>query len=38
MDRDFFAPSPEQQQVVLLEADTIRQAKSFIESCERLVG
>jgi len=27
MNRDFFDPSPEDQQVVLIDADTLRQAK-----------
>ena len=34
MNRDFFDPSPEDQQVVLIDADTLRKAERLIESCE----
>jgi hypothetical protein len=34
MNRDFFDPTPEDQQVVLIEADTLRKAEKLIESCE----
>ena len=34
MPRDFFDPSPEQQNVALLDAATLRQAEVLIESCE----
>jgi hypothetical protein len=32
--RDFFDPSPEQQNVVLIESTTLRTAERLIESCE----
>jgi hypothetical protein len=32
--RDFFDPSPEDQQVVLIDAETLREAEKQIESCE----
>jgi hypothetical protein len=32
--RDFFDPSPEQQNVVLINAATLREAEKLIESCE----
>jgi hypothetical protein len=32
--RDFFDPTPEEQQVVLIDADTLRKADKLIESCE----
>jgi len=35
MPRDFFDPSPEDQAVVLVDAATVRNAESVIESCER---
>jgi hypothetical protein len=34
MPRDFFDPPPEQQNVVLIRAGTLRQAELRIESCE----
>jgi len=34
MSRDFFDPSPEQQNIVLLDAVTLREAENLIESCE----
>jgi uncharacterized protein with PIN domain len=34
MIRDFFAPTPEEQIVVLVDAATLRQAERLIESCE----
>ena len=34
MTRDFFDPTPEQQNVVLIRAGTLRQAERRIESCE----
>ena len=34
MPRDFFDPTPEQQNVVLIRAGTLRQAERLIESCE----
>jgi hypothetical protein len=34
MPRDFFDPTPEQQNVILIEATTIRRAELLIESCE----
>jgi hypothetical protein len=34
MPRDFFDPAPEQQNVVLIRAGTLRQAERRIESCE----
>jgi hypothetical protein len=34
MSRDFFDPSPEQQNVVLIDAATLRKAEKLIESCE----
>jgi len=35
MNRDFFDPTPEDQQVVLIDADTLRKAEKLIESCEQ---
>jgi hypothetical protein len=35
MPRDFFDPTPEQQKVVLIRAETLRQAEQLIESCEQ---
>jgi uncharacterized protein with PIN domain len=35
MNRDFFDPSPEEQQVVLIDAKTLRKAEKLIESCEQ---
>jgi hypothetical protein len=32
--RDFFDPIPEEQRVVLIDADTLRKAEKLIESCE----
>jgi hypothetical protein len=34
MARDFFDPPPEQQNVVLVHAATLREAERLIESCE----
>ena len=34
MPRDFFDPSPEQQNIVLVDAATLREAEKLIESCE----
>jgi hypothetical protein len=34
MTRDFFDPAPEQQNVVLIDLATLRQAERLIESCE----
>jgi hypothetical protein len=34
MPRDFFDPTPEHQNVVLIRAGTLRQAERLIESCE----
>jgi hypothetical protein len=34
MPRDFFDPTPEQQNVILLDARTVREAERLIESCE----
>ena len=34
MKREFFDPSPEEQQVVLVSTDTVRKAERLIESCE----
>jgi hypothetical protein len=34
MPRDFFDPSPEQQNVVLVDAAILRKAEALIESCE----
>jgi len=34
MPREFFDPTPEQQNVVLVRAAMLRQAESMIESCE----
>ena len=34
MNRDFFDPTPEQQNVVLVSAATLREAEKQIESCE----
>src|SRR5262249_50755279 len=34
MPRDFFDPTPEQQNVVLINASTLREAERLIESCE----
>ena len=35
MPRDFFDPTPEQQNVVLVDAATLRKAEQLIESCEQ---
>ena len=32
--RDFFDPTPEQQNVILINAATLREAEKLIESCE----
>jgi hypothetical protein len=34
MNRDFFDPSPEEQQVVLIDGETLRKAEELVESCE----
>jgi hypothetical protein len=34
MSRDFFDPTPEQQNVVLIKATTLHEAERLIESCE----
>jgi len=34
MPRDFFDPTPEQQNVVLINTTTLREAERVIESCE----
>jgi hypothetical protein len=34
MPRDFFDPTPEQQNVLLIDASTLRKAERLIESCE----
>jgi hypothetical protein len=34
MTRDFFDPTPEEQQVVLIDAEISREAARLIESCE----
>ena len=34
MPRDFFDPTPEHQNVVLIRAGTLRQAERLIDSCE----
>jgi hypothetical protein len=34
MPRDFFDPTPEQQNVVLINTTTLREAERLIESCE----
>jgi hypothetical protein len=34
MPHEFFDPAPEQQNVVLIDAATLREAERFIESCE----
>jgi hypothetical protein len=34
MPRDFFDPTPEQQNVVFIDAATLRKAEKLIESCE----
>jgi hypothetical protein len=34
MAHDFFDPTPEQQNVVLVNAATLREAEQLIESCE----
>jgi hypothetical protein len=34
MPRDFFGPTPEQQNVVLINTTTLREAERLIESCE----
>jgi hypothetical protein len=35
MSRDFFDPTPEQQNVVLIDAAILREAERLIESCEQ---
>ena len=35
MPRDFFDPTPEQQNVILVDAATLRESEKRIESCER---
>ena len=34
MTRDFFDPTPEQQNVILVDATTLRESEKLIESCE----
>ena len=34
MNRDFFDPTPEEQQLVLIDAATLHEAERLIESCE----
>jgi hypothetical protein len=34
MPREFFDPTPEQQNVVLVDAETLRKAEKLIEFCE----
>jgi len=34
MPRDFFDPTPEQQNVILVDGATLREAEKLIESCE----
>ena len=34
MAQDFFDPTPEQQDVVLVDAATLRKAEQLMESCE----
>jgi hypothetical protein len=34
MTRDFFDPTPEQQNVVIVSSSTLREAEKLIESCE----
>ena len=34
MSRDFFDPSPEEQNVVLVNAENLREAERLIDSCE----
>ena len=34
MTRDFFDPTPEQQNVLLIDPATLRKAEQLIESCE----
>jgi hypothetical protein len=34
MPRDFFDPTPEEQNVVLVNAVTLREAEKLLESCE----
>jgi len=34
MGRDFFEPSPEQQNVLLIDSATLREAERLIETCE----
>jgi hypothetical protein len=34
MTRDFFDPPPDEQNVVLVDAKTLREAERLIESCE----
>ncbi len=35
MSRNFFDPSPEQQDIVLIDALTLRKAEQIIESCKQ---
>jgi hypothetical protein len=35
MPREFFDPTPEEQNIVLIEESTLRQAEQLIESCEQ---
>jgi hypothetical protein len=34
MNRDYFDPTPEEQNIVLVAVATLREAERFIESCE----
>jgi hypothetical protein len=34
MTRDFFSPTPEEQNVVLINTATLRKAEALIDSCE----
>jgi hypothetical protein len=38
MARDFFDPTPDQQNVVLIDAATLHDAERLIESCEHCNG
>ena len=35
MPREFFDPTPEEQVIVLVERETVRDAQGFIKSCEQ---
>ena len=34
MPRDFFDPTPEEQKIILVDPETLREAENLIESCE----